>query len=255
MAKRATPTGGTEYRFRIDAYTPDKIPMGRLAEYMGELATLLGEKAFVHFRRLERGSTILVHAIEKEAVPKVRDRTTAVRRGEGTQEAMRAFQAINKLLREDNAVGELRDKEQSAKILQFPGRLDASEKFASIKQQGSIDGIVNSIGGRDETVHIRIEHDGRQLSGCYTTRSVAKELGHLLFEPVRLFGRGKWNRDDDGNWTLEEFKIESFEALNGAPLPDAIAALREVPTEWTDDAYGELGMIRRGSKAKRNGGH
>lgn len=253
---RKRKSGGTEYRFRIDAYTPDKIPMARLAEYMGELATLLGEQAAVHFRRLENGSTVIVHAVEREAVPKVRARTTAVRHGDGTQEAMRAFQAINKLLREDDATADLRDKKQgSAKILQFPGRLDASEKFTAIRQHGSIDGVINSIGGRDETVHLRLESDGRQVSGCYTTRAIAKELRHLLFEPVRLFGRGRWNRDDDGIWTLEDFKVDSFEALNEVPLSDALGTLRAIPTEWTDAAYDELGAIRHGSGGKRNGGH
>jgi len=256
MAKRKTTSVGTELRFKIDAYTPEKIPMSRLAEYMAELATLLGEEASVHFKKLERGSTVIVHAIEKEAVPKVRARTAAVRRGDGVQEAMRAFHAINKLLREDNATGSLSDKKQTAKILQFPGKLQAAEKFTAIKQQGSIDGVVNAIGGRDDTVHIRLlDHSGKQLSGCYTSRPIAKELAKLLFEPVRLFGRGRWNRDDDGNWALEDFRVESFEALNDAPLSDALTALRAIPTEWTDDAISELGMIRHGSGGKRNGGH
>lgn len=257
MSTRSKDSDGAEYRFKIDAYTPDKIPMSRLAEYMAELATLLGEQAFVHFRRLEKGSTVIVHRVENEAVPKVRDRASAVRRGEGTQESMGAYHSINKLLREDNATGYLSDKKgTSAKILKFPGRLAASEKFAAIKQHGSIDGILNSIGGRDDTVHIRLlDHRGQQISGCYTTRAIAKELRHLLFEPVRLFGRGKWARDDDGNWTLEDFRVETFEALNDAPLSDALAALRAVKTDWTDNAISELGDMRHGPGGKRNGGH
>ncbi|HVZ91532.1 MAG TPA: hypothetical protein VG843_07775 [Rhizomicrobium sp.] len=247
--------GETEYRFRIDAYSPDKIPMTRLAVYMGELAALLGESASVHFRRLERGSTVIVHAVEKEAVPKVSERTAAVRRGDGTQEAMRAFNAINKLLREDNAVGDLRAKKQTATILVFPGRLDATEKFMAIRQHGSIDGVVNSIGGKDETVHIRLDYQGRQLSGCYTTRSIAKELAHRLFEPVRLFGRGRWNRDDDGNWTLEDFKVESFEPLSDAPLSDALTALRAIPSELNDASYSEIEELRHGPGKKGNGVH
>jgi hypothetical protein len=147
-------------------------------------------------------------------------------------------------------------KGASAKILKFPGRLSASEKFAAIKQHGSIDGVINSIGGRDDTVHIRLmDHRGQQISGCYTTRTIAKQLAPLLFEPVRLFGRGKWSRDDDGNWTLEDFRVENFEALNDAPLSDALAALRAVKTEWPDNSIDELGDMRHGPGGKRNGGH
>ena len=74
--------GATEFYFWIDAFTPATIPMARLAEYMRELATILGEPAFVHFVRLKRGSTGIVHKVQIEAVPKVRDRATSVRRGE-----------------------------------------------------------------------------------------------------------------------------------------------------------------------------
>jgi hypothetical protein len=95
-------TDGTEYQFRIDAYSPATIPMARLAQYMAELAVLFGERDSVHFRGLTKGSTILNARIDREAVPKVRDRVMAVRAGAG--DPMRAFHALNKLLRADNAV-------------------------------------------------------------------------------------------------------------------------------------------------------
>jgi hypothetical protein len=57
-----------EYRLRIDAFTPETLPMSRLAEYMADLATLLGEQERVHFARLENGSTALVHTIECHSV-------------------------------------------------------------------------------------------------------------------------------------------------------------------------------------------
>ena len=38
-----------EYRFVIDAHTPDTLPMSRLAEYMAALARLFGNAKQVHF--------------------------------------------------------------------------------------------------------------------------------------------------------------------------------------------------------------
>ena len=52
-----------EFRLKIEAYTPDTMPMERLAEYLAELALMLGERTFVHFVRLEAGSTSIVHRI------------------------------------------------------------------------------------------------------------------------------------------------------------------------------------------------
>jgi hypothetical protein len=168
---------------------------------------------------------------------------------------LRAFRTLNKYLREDNAVGFLREKRTAAVVLKFPGRLQPEERFTAVRQHGSIDGVINRIGGKDETVHISLEMDGRQVSGCYTSRALAKELRHYLFDTVRLFGRGKWNRDGDGNWTLEDFKIEGFEALKEAPLSQALEELRSIPIEWTDDTIDELGGIRHGLEGKQNGGH
>jgi hypothetical protein len=253
--KRPPRSGGTEYRFVIDAYTPDTIPMARLAEYMQQLSQLLGETAAVHFKRLEKGSTALVHRIEREAVPKVRERVSSVRRGDAPKEAVRAYKTINKFLRDDNATGELREKKHGSVVVRFPGREEAEEKFPSVRQQGFVDGQIIRVGGFDETVPVWLETEGKQISGCYTTRSVAKQLAIKLFEQVRLFGRGRWSRDSEGTWSLLEFKIESFEPLDDAPLSGAIVALRTIPTEWSDNSAKELNIIRHGPGVKGNGGH
>ena len=196
-----------------------------------------------------------LHRIEREAIPKVRDRVSNVRRGEGPREALRAYKTINRFLRDDNAVGFLQDKKSKAVIIRFPGVEEAEEKFPSVRQHGSVDGIVIRVGGADETVPIWLEAGGKQITHCYTTRTIAKQLGAKLFEPVRLFGRGRWGRDSEGTWSLIEFKIEGFEALHEVSLSGALAELRAIPTEWSDDAYKELGMIRHGPGGKRNGGH
>lgn len=58
------------YRFVIDeSFTPDTLPMWRLAEYMTDMADLLGEKSYVHFVQIEGGSTVLVQDVEHEAYP------------------------------------------------------------------------------------------------------------------------------------------------------------------------------------------
>lgn len=253
--KRKGQGDGSVYQFKIDAYSPETMPMGRLAQYMAELASLLGEKDAVHFRRLIKGSTTLCANIDREAVPKVRDRVAIVRAGEGNGELIRAFRGLNRLLRDDNAVGILRNNAAGGIVVRFPGRELAEEKFESIRQQGFVDGIVTGIRGKDEAIHITMQSEGQQVSGCETNRIIAKQLGAKLFEPVRLFGRGRWSRDADGAWSLLHFRIESFDALDDAPLSTALTGLREIATDWSDAAYGELTEMRRGPRGKKNGGH
>jgi len=253
--KRPRRSAGEEYRFKIDVYTPDTIPQIRLADYMRELSQILGETAAVHFRRLEAGSLVLVSKIEHEAIPKVRERIARVRRNEPPPDALRAYNQMNKLLREDNAVGFLQDDTAKTVIIRFPGREQVDEKFPSVREHGSIDGILVRIGGTDESVHVTLQSENQQLTGCWTTRTIAKELAHRLYEPVRLFGRGRWSRDSEGVWTLADFKIESFEPLQDVPLSSALTQLRAVPVEWDKRAYEELRVIRHGQGRKRDGGH
>jgi hypothetical protein len=252
-SKRPPRKAGAEYRFKIDAFTPETLPMARLAEYLRELAMILGERASVHLVRLEEGSTVLVHKIEREAVPKVRARTIAVRRGDAPRDAVSAFRTVNRFLREDNAVGLLQERKGATPILRFPGREEAEEQFPSVRQRGTIDGVVMRVGGIDETVPVLLESEGQQIAGCNTTRQIAKELAHRLFEPVRLVGNGRWSRDAEGVWTLADFRIEGFEVLQDAQLSTALKKLRAIGAEWGSDAYEELAAIRHGSPETADG--
>src|SRR5688572_14976579 len=116
-----------EYEFCIDAFSPEKIPLSRLAEYLIELGKLLGNDESVHFHKLKEGSTRIVTRIEHEAVPKVQARIQNAIDPEAPEDVRKPFQRINELLRADNAVGKLehggdKSKNRSAIILRFPGR-------------------------------------------------------------------------------------------------------------------------------------
>ena len=97
-----------QYRFVIDeSFTPDTLPMARLAEYMSDLSDLLGEKPSVHFVRIESGSAVLVQDVDHAAYPKVRTRVQAVKRGDAVPDAQRAYDSLNRRLAADNASGAL----------------------------------------------------------------------------------------------------------------------------------------------------
>lgn len=112
----------TNYRFRIaDSYTPETLPMERLAEYMAALAKLLGEPTGVHFDDVRSGSAVLVAKVDVPAQPKVRERVHKLRTGDATQDVVKAFHDLDELLRRDNATGEL-TSDDGGVIVPFPGR-------------------------------------------------------------------------------------------------------------------------------------
>jgi hypothetical protein len=242
---------GEEFRFTIDAYSPETMPMARLAEYLAQLAIILGETNAVHLVRLEAGSTTVVHKIEWEAVPKVRNRAASVRRGDGPLDAIRANRKINQLLRDDNGVGIL--SEEAAEIIRFPGRELSEEKFESVRQQATIDGEVIRIGGSQKNVPIILQSEDQELSGCWAPRAIAKRLAVKLFEPVRLFGRGRWTRDSGGKWALDHFTVDNFQELRDEPLSKTIAGLRKIAGRWENSSVDELLTLRHGPETANGG--
>lgn len=104
--------GAGEYRFQIDAYTPETIPLARLSQYLNDLARMMGESANVHLARIEKGSTVPVIRVDREAEPKVRERLRAVKFNEGPLEARKAYKEINRKLIQDNANAVLIDPDK-----------------------------------------------------------------------------------------------------------------------------------------------
>lgn len=237
----------SEFRFKIEAYTKDTIPMDVLVKYLADLVEVFGTPHQVHFDRLEEGSVVPVIRVDKEALPKVRERVERVKAGTGPVEAVRAFHAINKRLQEDNGSGYVLDVEaKGAEIIRFPGRSEAEPTYGAVRRQGSIDGEIIRVGGRDRArVRVMLQCEEKTLSNIHAKKTLAKELGNNLYEQVRLFGSGRWVRDVLGTWNLEDFTVDSFEVLKGDSLSTALTKLRAIPGgAWTTESYDELVDMR-----------
>lgn len=245
---RTTTRGVSEYRFEIDAYTPETMPLSRLADYLQDLSLLFGESQSVHLIKIEEGSTVPVLRVEREAETKVRERLQLVRANEGPPDAMRAAKQIDERLRRDNAKAVVVDP-VDIKIIEFRGRdLNRLVEYGPFSQSGKLDGIPVMIGGIEEDyvpVHLR----GRQgaVYNCYAKHSIAKELAPYLFSDyIRVEGTARWIRQRNGDWEMKRFTIKDFTVLDKKTLKETVDELRAIPAEWKkhDDPYGELMKIR-----------
>lgn len=229
-----------EYELWIDAYTPDSIPMNRLAEYLAAFSKLLGHQANVHFSRLEKGSIAHVAWVEHEASPKVSDRVSQTAAGTAANDALAAYADINKLLKFDNAIGELRARPAGGKtavVIQFPGRnTQEPEKFIPFWEPAEVDGELVRIGGKDSSAHAQIvDGEGRTWS-ITLTRDLASRIAQFLYKgPVlRAIGTARWERAEDGEWKLLDFRVDDFEILDDVGLTEATVRLRALrDTDWS----------------------
>lgn len=221
------PSNRREFEFRIKAFTLHTIPMSRLAEYLADLAALLGEQKSVHFVRLKAGSVNIVHSIEPEAEPKVRARIRTAKSDDWTNEATRAVRAIDKRLAEDNASGALVGP-GGKNIIKFPGKDRFSEPlYGPFNQPGFVEGIPICIGGKNDPVPIHLEEPGHQAQVCAASRGLALRIAPYIFTAIiRAEGIGRWRRDCDGVWIRDKFTIQDFRVLDRTPLTDSVQQLR-----------------------------
>lgn len=236
-----------EYTFRIDVFTPATLPMARLAEYMAALADLIGHKESTHFARIEEGSACLVSCVEEQDAPKVQQRLESVMSPVPPQGAAKAFKTLDDMLAEDNAVGEVIGP-AGAVIIPFPGRTRPKAlTFPAFRQDGSIDGQIVSIGGRDKTAHVTLQDSGLTYTNIDLNRHLARELAkHLYGTKVRLFGIGRWERHPEGAWKLLAFTVDRYEILDDAPLGAFLAEIRSIPGSGlaSEGAYEDLMALR-----------
>lgn len=238
-----------EYRFKIDAYSPETMPLGRLAEYLAELAVLFGEDKSIHLIAVEEGSTVLLHLVEREAEPKVRANLDAVARKDAPPERMRAAANIDEKLRKDNAVGVIIDP-VGGKLISFPGRERIEQlTYGPFNQPGVIIGIPILVGGKNDPVPVHlVGRDGEY--DCLARRDVAKQIApHLFSTVIRAEGTGRWVRLPSGEWQMKKFTIRDFKPLVDVSLREAIQKLRDIPAEWKEmeDPLSELRDIRHGT--------
>ena len=224
--------------------------MKRLAEYLADLAVLLGEESNVHLIGIESSSTSPVVLIDPEAEPKVIDRIHRVRNGDGPEEAQRASASINNRLRKDNASADLISP-QRAKVIEFPGvKADQPLEWPSINQVAELYGVPIWVGGKAELANVDLEDENREWK-CLTTRANASEIAHHLYkQTLRVRGKGRFRKSSEGIWELERFVIEGFDVMKSRDFPTAIENLRAIRAAWKslEDPLAELDAIRTGER-------
>lgn len=237
-----------ERRFKIDAFTPETLPMERLAEYMLQFAKLLGEPERVHFVDVASGSAVLRARVENVALPRVDRRLLDASRGFGDAVALKAVQALDDMLADDNAVGQLLD-DRGAEIIAFPGRNRPKPlEYGPFREEGVLEGVVIKVGGKGTSVPIWLQDRETVYKNCTARRPLARRLAkHYDAGLLRVSGSGSWTRLANGAWLMRSFEIKDFEVLDDAPLAEVIKRLHGVEgADWGEDPLADLTRLRTG---------
>lgn len=223
------------YTFQIDAYTPATIPMVRLAKYMLHYADMFGHDDAVHFKMLGAGSLRLVANIDDGFSPKVAKRLALIDAGEGDSRGAKAKAAIGRLLAEDGTSGFIfQDGDDTDKIISFPRTPHPlQEIIGPICEEHSIDGTLIKVGGAGQTASLQLQCGRKKYTKIRTSRDIARRIAKQLYEPVRLFGRCEWIRNENGRWIMQKFQAEKFIVLENIGLKETFHRLRAIEgSDW-----------------------
>src|SRR5579872_6118792 len=97
-----------ELRFQIEGTTPHTIPMARLAKYLVELATLMGNTRHIHFLRVETGSLPCILEVDEQKEESVISRVKRARVNKGPKDAIKADSTLCAMLKEDELSAEFK---------------------------------------------------------------------------------------------------------------------------------------------------
>lgn len=230
-----------EYKLYVGKFSPETIPLDRLASYATALSRLLKVKNGVTFGGLEPGSTSVVAIVDWESANEVEENVQSQVSNPTQSDAIRE---INDLLKRDKTSGRLLDY-RGAEVIEFPG-VKAPEEFQSptFREQTTIFGQLVRIGSTDETVHAKLMDGTREYKVTMDRQTAIKIAPHLFGSELKLTGSARFKRERDGQWKMIQFDTSEFEVSEGEGLLSAIQKLRgmQVIGLQGKEAYKALGF-------------
>lgn len=225
---------------KLDGTSPSKLPMARLVKYMSALADLYGSVEAVHFDKVSEGSADLNTWVDNTAAYKdVISRSLSAAQNNG-----RAYSRLVDLLSEDGFDGKILDEHNDV-IVRFP--TVSKEIPLYVRKKTTLQGRLYSVGGKDDSIPVKVEGANGETYPCEATPILAAELGAILFQNIRVHGEGDWERKDD-IWKLKKLKISSYEKIKKVSLKEAVKTIRSASgNQWAEeeDPHSILKALRK----------
>jgi hypothetical protein len=235
----------------VEGVNIDNLGLDDIGHYLEDFAQLLGPDATPRFHSIRRGSMTIGARVPREKEIDVKTRAFLLRTGDAPEDAIRARERISRRLGINRAKRATLLDSEKAKVIEIPVEkpTPAVAAIPSFVRAGSLQGKVIRIGGKQDTVSVEIQDVDGFVYLCRAKRDIARKLAREMFDPtVRVHGAGRWSRDEDGAWRIDDFQIAKFEILDDGTLIDAIRELRAIRAGWKDfeDPHAELEKLRNG---------
>lgn len=230
------------YTFRIQKFTPETMPFGRLVEYYAEIKRMLGVADNLHLVDVAKGSHANAFRVDFNYETTLQKRIGELNAGTAPKAAVRAQDTLNAMLKADSTSADFTDS-TGQNVIVFPGKGLDSQTTIRMRDAATFVGELYHIAGTKDDAKVRISTEAYGVVFCTTTRDLAKALRDFLFEDIKVSGRGTWTRDGSGRWDIDDFAITDFVPVKRESFRDIVDRVRSAGISWPDDVLGDIRRI------------
>ncbi|MGJ0630323.1 hypothetical protein [Xenorhabdus bovienii] len=204
---------------KLGGTSPDNLSLARLAQYLSALSSLYGSSDEIHFDSVTEGSAELNSYVSNESAYN----SIKARINEQIVNNSKSYKDLINLITKDNLTAEIYSDDRT--VLGVIQPLTESKPLI-IKKKAKVQGQLYSVGGRDDTIPVRLLGANNEVLNCEANQHTASQLGKYLFKKIRVHGMSEWE-NKNGEWKLKKLKIEKFEILKDIPLGKALRTLAD----------------------------
>ena len=242
---------GQEYHFRIGAYSPKTLPLGRLIKYLAQIERLYSGSDKVHLvGALKTNSTSLPMFVEGDFEDEFVVTPVKASRGEASATQNEAFKQLAHLSYQDGKPLFLCTSAND-NIFEFPMRpveqiIEEDElDFEGIKKQMTIIGRIYRLGSSAPTakinqVWIEEKFTKKRFTNAWATNAQVREFADKFKNYMIIDGTGTLNRKQNGEWDLIRFDIDSFSTSDDAPKSTVFQEIEKAGRVWPSDILSRL---------------
>jgi hypothetical protein len=126
---------------------------------------------------------------------------------------------------------------------------ETQDRLKTVMEDATLNGCIVRIGSRNAVIPVWLKNGNVEYQCNVRSEDVAQRLApHLRNGVVRLHGTGKWLRENNGSWVLQQFDISDFDVLDDSPLTEVIGRLRAIEgADWqnSNDILTDILDLRR----------
>ncbi|MBT0442276.1 hypothetical protein [Morganella morganii] len=205
-------------KLKLGGTRPDELPQAKLVQYLAALTKMCGESD-VHFSSVEEGSAELISYTKCQSTYG----SVIANINASIASESKDYRDIAKYLARDNYTAQILS-EDNIVIGSITPHIEP--KPIAITKKTKVQGQLYNIGGRDETIPVKLLGANNEILNCEANQQTATQLAKYLFKKIRVHGVGDWE-NINGIWKLKKLKIEKFELLKDISIKQALSILKE----------------------------